>query len=74
MKETETIAGERTHWLMQNRRGWGKGATEQEARRNLRKATGLNTTTSEYMIHPSTVIYGDGTWEYPKGFEPKRIK
>ena len=64
---------ELTHWLTQNRRGWGKGATKDEALKNMRKATGLRTPAVIHRIHPDTVIYSHGMWEYPQGFEQQRV-
>lgn len=66
--------------LVMSRWGWGIGANETEAKRKCLSNTPRavrerreKVTTDTYAIHPDTEIFGDGSWEYPKGCAPVKL-
>ncbi len=56
--------------------GWGIGKDKSVAIRNCR-SNGPSRDRAEIEVlsaHPDTVIYGDGSWEYPMGQRPQLIE
>lgn len=57
--------------------GWATGRNPLEAWKKCKSQTPYGKKTGRvktYLAHPDTVVFGDGSWEYPHGCAPIELK
>lgn len=63
-------------YIATSRWGWGIGEDVKTAMQKCKQNTPRDKYAGEIKVHsahPETVIFGDGSWEYPQGHQPQLL-